>query len=142
MICPRSHKRPVAENRVLLSIPVSSQQPKQSFFFFFFLTFISCLGSLIPEVKNACGILPVYLSLKITLGKCIGYVKWNTLFLKDRTARRLEQRIQVSKEINLQRLIRVRNIMEYASLIFSLKMIHNDRNLDFETVTAKTKQLL
>lgn len=32
--------------------------------------------------------------------------------------------------------------MEYASLIFSLKMIYKDRNLDFKTITAKTKQLI
>lgn len=32
--------------------------------------------------------------------------------------------------------------MEYASLTFSLKMIYNDGNLDFKTVTAKTEQLI
>lgn len=97
--------------------------------FFFFLTFSSYLGNMMPEVKNTCGILPV--SLKITLAKCIIHVEWNTLVLKDKITRRLEQRIQVSKEINLQKLIWVRNIMEYASLILSLKMMCNDRNTDF-----------
>lgn len=53
------------------------------------------------EVKHTSGILPVYSSLKIALAKCIIYVKWNTLVLKDKITKRLEQRIQVRKEINL-----------------------------------------
>lgn len=70
------------------------------------------------EVKNTCGILLENFTLKNNLGKRTGYVKRNILLLKDRTTRRVEQGNQINKE----RLIGIRNVKEYGSLI---NRLHN-----------------
>lgn len=56
---------------------------------------------MMSELKHTSVILPVYSSLKTMMAKCIIYVTWNTLVLKDKITRRLEQSIQAEKEINL-----------------------------------------
>lgn len=82
----------------------------------------------------------VYSTLKNAPGKLIGYVKWNTLFLKDRTARR-NKSLQVDWGMKYNGIWLFDKQITHEHL-FSLKMIYHDGNLDFRTLNAKIKHLI